>query len=929
MRWRRVLRASFLIYGALVLLLVLAAIVHAQVKKETSGIHWFPGRLRVGPTTFGQLDAIQGGHEPGTWVWCSDCTPTTPPGPGGAGANCFHDSVEWVCLNASGGGGDMCTGATSCLPGQVQIGLNPDCTAICGPQPPASACTNPTGIPVPLRAIDDLTTDPCGENWLPFCDPRNYGAVGNNIADDTAAIQAAINACETLANPDHTNCGVGGIVYLGSLQSVTSAPLRSCGVSFLGNGARIRETASLGICDGTFCSPPFYTPILAMKGTGTVPIWVDGVRFLGPGFGALMGDHSVNTADGIHNEGGVFQLRNVNIGNVEVGVYGGPSYADQLEISGAYAAIADFGGGVWHNVFLAGQRYASLWLSNGNVSVQDLSWNSGSIGASPYYIRQEGTGSQTTSFLRHVDIKQVQTLPYGNAGIFSVNYPAAAGHHAGGTVDGMRWWATTGPFIFQQNLAYKIASVPIDRAFRFGLTRDVQVDFALDQTTCYVEWLDGGLTFQGGWTDEVAGDGGVTWGPMTPCQIQDGFPSYMQVCSNDAGQCIRPIRTAVISGSGILVGSVEENFFVSAGSPTNIITLLNHNGVMPVGRRVRLMFQDGNITLEDNNLGGSPPLELDGGVNFTPTAGCTSDFVYDGFRWREVNRLCPSTPTTTTVATTTTTTSTVSTTTATTVSTTTATTVSTTTSTTVPGATTTTTATTTTSTTTTTTTTTTSSTTTTTLLLVQCTLLTSGQDVNQTTFTTASITPNANHLLLAFTVGRHTGGASAFPTVAGDGCVSWDLLSPDGTCCQGESPDSRRVATYHCMTASPTTGTLSITYADVQTEGYWAIVDCANVDTSGPNGIGAIVQSSGQGGSATGGVTWSFGSVPAANSAMIASWVVPGVTIGPGAGWTELAEELANTTLEIEWKNTGDQSVPATWTGTQGYVSLGQEIKHQ
>lgn len=59
-------------------------------------------------------------------------------------------------------------------------------------------------------------------------DPRDYGAVGNGAADDTAAVQACINAA-----------GAGGVVELPSLTFKISAPLIiPTGLEIRGSGAR-------------------------------------------------------------------------------------------------------------------------------------------------------------------------------------------------------------------------------------------------------------------------------------------------------------------------------------------------------------------------------------------------------------------------------------------------------------------------------------------------------------------------------------------------------------------------------------------------------------------------------------------------------------------------------------------------------------------
>src|SRR5271166_1662942 len=80
-------------------------------------------------------------------------------------------------------------------------------------------------FPTPHVLGQAVPTRPQGNravNMLPTIDLHNYGAVGNGIADDTAAIQAAIEAAKVAGN---ANNGTGATVYFPPGTYSIRAPL--------------------------------------------------------------------------------------------------------------------------------------------------------------------------------------------------------------------------------------------------------------------------------------------------------------------------------------------------------------------------------------------------------------------------------------------------------------------------------------------------------------------------------------------------------------------------------------------------------------------------------------------------------------------------------------------------------------------------------
>lgn len=107
-----------------------------------------------------------------------------------------------------------------------------------------------------------------------------------------------------------------------------------------------------------------------------------------------------------------------------------------------------------------------------------------------------------------------------------------------------------------------------------------------------------------------------------------------------------------------------------------------------------------------------------------------------------------------------------------------------------------------------------------------------------TSFSTVdSISPGANRLVLAFIATGDTSGAGAAPTgVSGAGLTFTHVGG------QQQGSGNQRVDIFRAMSASPSSGALSITYAATTENCGWVIVEFDGVDTSGTNGSGAIVQ---------------------------------------------------------------------------------------
>src|SRR5687767_13823040 len=110
-------------------------------------------------------------------------------------------------------------------------------------------------------------------------------------------------------------------------------------------------------------------------------------------------------------------------------------------------------------------------------------------------------------------------------------------------------------------------------------------------------------------------------------------------------------------------------------------------------------------------------------------------------------------------------------------------------------------------------------------------------NVDQSSYATASITPTANRLILCFVQSRAS--SAAVPTLTGCG-LTWVQVSTGAN-----STTALRLTLFRAMGAAPSTGALTIDFGgQVQANCSWSVVEFDGVDTSGTNGSGAIVQAS-------------------------------------------------------------------------------------
>lgn len=207
--------------------------------------------------------------------------------------------------------------------------------------------------------------------------------------------------------------------------------------------------------------------------------------------------------------------------------------------------------------------------------------------------------------------------------------------------------------------------------------------------------------------------------------------------------------------------------------------------------------------------------------------------------------------------------------------------------------------------------------------------LTAGADTtDQDTYITASITPSANKLqLISIENAKSTLDA---PSVAGCN-LTWVAIA-NVSYNQIVGP-SKTITILRAMGASPTTGTLTITFGGVLQNGcLWSVAEFDGIDTSGTNGSGAIVQSATNRSDAAASLTATLAAFGAPyNVAYGAFGCISAPVLQAGTGYTAVNsnQAIATPTLNLftEWRinNLLVNATVASGTPDMGAVAI--EIK--
>lgn len=206
-------------------------------------------------------------------------------------------------------------------------------------------------------------------------------------------------------------------------------------------------------------------------------------------------------------------------------------------------------------------------------------------------------------------------------------------------------------------------------------------------------------------------------------------------------------------------------------------------------------------------------------------------------------------------------------------------------------------------------------------MAITATNLTSGADaVDRSSYTTASISPSSNKLVLLAVA------SSATPnSISGNG-ITWTSVT-------SVTQSFWTINLYRGMVSSPSSGTITIGFSGSVNQCAWSVDEFTNIDKTGTHGSGAIVQTStAADGGTDSGITATLSAFSNTNNATYGAVfsVVP-VTISVGSGFTQLGSANAPTEIEIktEWKDSNDTTVDFSWgSASSDKAVIAAEIKH-
>jgi hypothetical protein len=210
-------------------------------------------------------------------------------------------------------------------------------------------------------------------------------------------------------------------------------------------------------------------------------------------------------------------------------------------------------------------------------------------------------------------------------------------------------------------------------------------------------------------------------------------------------------------------------------------------------------------------------------------------------------------------------------------------------------------------------------------------LTTGGSSSNLAAYSTASITPAANTLILAW-VTNSKASAPDTPTLAGNG-LTW--VQVETVTWRTIAAPAKRTTLFRAMGASPTSGGITISFGANQTGCAWSVIQFGNVDTSGTDGSGAVVQAvTGRAdGAGAAGLTITLAALADAWNATAGGFSnavndVNSISAGTGyTAFTGAAYGFPATSLRAEWRATGSTTVNVTQSQISDIAGIAVEIR--
>lgn len=208
-------------------------------------------------------------------------------------------------------------------------------------------------------------------------------------------------------------------------------------------------------------------------------------------------------------------------------------------------------------------------------------------------------------------------------------------------------------------------------------------------------------------------------------------------------------------------------------------------------------------------------------------------------------------------------------------------------------------------------------------------LATTGSSTDANSYATASITPGADKLVLAwvYSIAATTPNT---PTASGNS-LTWVEIDN-----QLDKDSLRRLTLFRAMGSSPSSGAVTFDFGgQTQTGCGWSIIEYTGMDTSGTNGSGAIVQSAKNLTASTAtSLTVTLGAFSSTNNATAGGFGFPLNTAGlptAGSGFTRTGQRnqaTPNLSIGSEFRSDNDTTVDmASAAASVPWAGIAVEIK--
>ena len=216
---------------------------------------------------------------------------------------------------------------------------------------------------------------------------------------------------------------------------------------------------------------------------------------------------------------------------------------------------------------------------------------------------------------------------------------------------------------------------------------------------------------------------------------------------------------------------------------------------------------------------------------------------------------------------------------------------------------------------------------------------TSGLSTDQSVYTSASITPTANVLIVAYFESSRAGVDPTTVTTTGNG-LSWSTIDTHFWNTDDVSANRSKGYIFAADTgSSPSAGVVTFTHAagTNHTYGIWSIYELSGTDLTSSGGSSTVAQCFVQVVKTTPNTAGTSASPTLAAAGDAANRPFMFVThfanevTNPAASWTEIAEMIVTTpvrALESQWRSDAfDTAATATWTSNVRHGGISFEIK--